>query len=249
MTFFYQLRVKIESKRSSEKLIWRILVLLKDAIGRIKYTSKEFIYYNTVFRLYPLTKRCLILKASQKEKELNMLIDFLMGRRLNSIFEIGCHKGGTLYLWCRLGSGSAKIVTIDLVFKRKNGTRDSEEVIRQISKYRTRRQKLHFMVKDSHSDETRRDLEIFLNGDKLDFLFIDGDHSYEGVKSDFEMYFGLVNDGGIIAFHDIVSGNYASVGEVPRFWNEIKSKFEHREFVADWRQGGFGIGVIIKKSN
>jgi len=43
-----------------------------------------------------------------------------------------------------------------------------------------------------------------LNGEPLDFLFIDGDHTYEGVKRDFEMYSPLVRNGGIIAFHDIV---------------------------------------------
>lgn len=37
---------------------------------------------------------------------------------------------------------------------------------------------------------------------KIDFLFIDGDHSYEGVKKDFELYSTLVNDNGIIVIHD-----------------------------------------------
>jgi hypothetical protein len=33
-------------------------------------------------------------------------------------------------------------------------------------------------------------------------LFIDGDHRYEGVRRDFEMYSPLVGAGGLIAFHD-----------------------------------------------
>lgn len=41
---------------------------------------------------------------------------------------------------------------------------------------------------------------------KLDVLFIDGDHTYEGVKSDLESYGLLVKDGGIIVMHDVVSG-------------------------------------------
>jgi predicted O-methyltransferase YrrM len=39
---------------------------------------------------------------------------------------------------------------------------------------------------------------------RLDFLFIDGDHTYEGVKQDFEMYTPLVRKGGLVAMHDIV---------------------------------------------
>ncbi len=36
------------------------------------------------------------------------------------------------------------------------------------------------------------------------FLFIDGDHSYEAVKTDFEKWYPKVIDGGIIAFHDSI---------------------------------------------
>jgi hypothetical protein len=37
---------------------------------------------------------------------------------------------------------------------------------------------------------------------KLDFIFIDGDHSYDGVKKDFELYSQLLTDKGIIIIHD-----------------------------------------------
>lgn len=36
----------------------------------------------------------------------------------------------------------------------------------------------------------------------LDFIFIDGDHSYEGVKKDFELYSTILNEKGIIVLHD-----------------------------------------------
>ncbi|MGC9069641.1 MAG: hypothetical protein ACP5IZ_11840 [Thermoprotei archaeon] len=48
----------------------------------------------------------------------------------------------------------------------------------------------------------------------------------------------------IIAFHDIVPSPLEYVGGVPRFWNEIKNKFDHIEIVRDWKQGGYGIGII-----
>ena len=40
---------------------------------------------------------------------------------------------------------------------------------------------------------------------KIQFLFIDGDHSYEGVKKDFYRYEGLVERGGVIVFDDYMS--------------------------------------------
>lgn len=42
---------------------------------------------------------------------------------------------------------------------------------------------------------------------KIDVLFIDGDHSYEGVKLDFELYSTIMNDNGIIMIHD-TDGKY-----------------------------------------
>jgi len=36
----------------------------------------------------------------------------------------------------------------------------------------------------------------------FDFIFIDGDHTYEAVKKDFEDWYPLTKPGGFIAFHD-----------------------------------------------
>ena len=45
--------------------------------------------------------------------------------------------------------------------------------------------------------------DFFVRQDiKIDFLFIDGDHSYEGVKLDFDLYSNLLSENGIIVLHD-----------------------------------------------
>ena len=45
--------------------------------------------------------------------------------------------------------------------------------------------------------------DFFVRQDiKIDFLFIDGDHSYEGVKTDFELYSKIISDNGVIVLHD-----------------------------------------------
>ena len=50
--------------------------------------------------------------------------------------------------------------------------------------------------------------DFFVREDiKIDLLFIDGDHSYEGVKKDFELYSKLISDNGMILIHDTDS-NY-----------------------------------------
>jgi hypothetical protein len=37
---------------------------------------------------------------------------------------------------------------------------------------------------------------------KIDILFIDGDHTYEGVKKDFDLYSTILSTNGIIIIHD-----------------------------------------------
>jgi predicted O-methyltransferase YrrM len=91
-----------------------------------------------------------------------------------------------------------------------------------------------------------------LGASKLDFLFIDGDHAYEGVKRDWEMYSCLVRSGGIVAFHDIVPDHGSRLGirtthdagGVHQLWNEIKYRFPYKEFVENRAQNGYGIGVL-----
>ena len=88
----------------------------------------------------------------------------------------------------------------------------------------------------------------------VDLLYIDGDHTYEGVKSDFETYSPLCGAAAVIAFHDIqmdffhAKGIQTSCdsGLVYKFWEEVKAGRNFHEFVEEPRseQDGFGIGVI-----
>lgn len=79
-------------------------------------------------------------------------------------------------------------------------------------------------------------------------VFIDGDHSYEGVKSDFLL---IKDHSRIIAFHDISSDSVPGVRE---FWNEVKLNYSHEYEVHEFTQQYseienefMGIGVLVKK--
>jgi len=41
-----------------------------------------------------------------------------------------------------------------------------------------------------------------IESEPIDFLFIDGDHSYEGVQTDWNLWTPLIGAGGIVALHD-----------------------------------------------
>ena len=68
---------------------------------------------------------------------------------------------------------------------------------------------------DSHDRATLERVRTFFADRPVDVLFIDGDHTYAGIRSDYEMYGPLVRDGGIVAFHDIVPGLESDVAGYP----------------------------------
>jgi predicted O-methyltransferase YrrM len=106
-------------------------------------------------------------------------------------------------------------------------------------------QTLRLIRADSHLAETKERVLQDLRGEKLDYLFIDGDHTYEGVKKDFEMYSPLVRSGGLVAFHDVAEHGRELACGVDKFWNEIKEQYKHREMIENSKQGWAGIGVLF----
>jgi predicted O-methyltransferase YrrM len=108
-------------------------------------------------------------------------------------------------------------------------------------------QTIRLIRADSHELATQEEVAAILQTNKIDLLFIDGDHTYGGVKKDFEMYEPFAKDGGMIVLHDIVPHRQEHGCGVDRYWNEIKEKKEYQEFVEDPDQRWAGLGLIIKR--
>jgi len=183
------------------------------------------------------------LKPAQVKEEIKELLRLIRKHRLETILEIGTERGGTLFLFARVSSPDAKIISIDLPSGRFGGGYP-EWRIPFYESFAMHEQKIRLIREDSHAHVTFKRVEKILEGRKLDFLFIDGDHTYSGVKRDFEMYSMLVRKGGIIAFHDICPHPPESECEVNQLWCEIKDRYEYIEIVKDWKQRWAGIGVL-----
>lgn len=187
-------------------------------------------------------------RAAQKVDEFRTLLDFLSNRRLAVVVEIGTDKGGTLYAWCQVAEPAAVIVSVDLPGGRYG--RYSVTESRRLRRYARGKQELYFVRGDSHDPSTRKKLERILAGREIDFLFIDGDHSLAGVRSDFKSYSSFVRQGGVIAFHDILPHHPDAGSQVDLFWDEVKNNFEHHEFKAESKRshqwGGIGALVFTK---
>lgn len=181
--------------------------------------------------------------AVQRRAEITALLNLLAERRPRHVLEIGTAWGGTLYLTSRVADPDALLVTVDI---------DPAHDSTLMRSFARRGQRVELIIGDSTSEPVKSRIESYFP-DGVDYAFIDGDHSYEGVRADFEAYSPLVRPGGVIAFHDIVDDNRTRfgvdtggwAGGVPRFWREIRDRYEHREFIDDPDQDGLGIGVIF----
>jgi predicted O-methyltransferase YrrM len=183
------------------------------------------------------------IRPQQVPEEMIHLFEIVSTLQPKNAMEIGTCGGGTLFMTCRVADPCATVISVDwsggkfgrgYVWPRKF-------VYRRFAKDN---QNLHLLRKNSHDAKTFDVVRSLLRGKPLDFLFIDGDHTYNGVRADFEMYAPLVRSGGIVAFHDIAKHPPKTGCEVNRLWNEIKPTRRHQEIIKDSLQGWAGIGVL-----
>lgn len=177
---------------------------------------------------------------------------------LYNILEIGTKFGGTLYLWASLNRSSGLNISIDMSDGGVHGGIPDEEMDKRDLWFCERFDNVKFIRGDSHDPWTLVELISHLKPSKtdilngriepcIDFLFIDGDHTEEGVRKDFEMYSPFVRKGGIVAMHDINDSERHRSRNVyvSKFWKEItdSGKYETIEFNSnlDWA----GIGVVV----
>jgi cephalosporin hydroxylase len=195
-----------------------------------------------------IAKRALDLQATQKEPEFAELVALVSERRPRTVVEIGTQHGGTFYAWCRTADPGATLVSIDLPDGPFGGV-DRPDLARALRGFARSRQAVHPLSLDSHDSATRAALESHLADQPIEFLFIDGDHSFEGVSRDFELYAPLVAPGGMIALHDIVEHPDYPVCQVDRLWCRLRDDYRHVEYIVPGHERGWGpwagIGVLF----
>jgi predicted O-methyltransferase YrrM len=183
------------------------------------------------------------IRPFQVQSEILGLAQRVSALRPRTLLEIGTAEGGTLFILSQCAAPNATFISLDLPAGNYGGGYPAWRGA--IYKRLTRPgQTLHLIRGDSHETRRLEEVRNLLSGSPLDVLFVDGDHSYDGVKRDFELYGPLVRPGGMMAFHDIVKYPANVDYQVDRFWAEIRGGFRNEELVEDPDQGGKGIGVL-----
>jgi cephalosporin hydroxylase len=205
---------------------------------------KQYAALNSLDEQIDLIRGHQVFGAIQQHSEIAGLLDILRQNPPKYLCEIGTASGGTLFLFAKVCASDALLLSVDLGLPRERSLVHG--------RFATRKQKIVSVRGDSRAPATLERVRSLLCDHPLDLLFIDGDHSYEGVKSDFVNYSPLVRPGGLIVLHDIVPDHGTRYGKpttsytggVPIFWKEIKTQRRTSELIEDPGQDGYGIGIV-----
>lgn len=166
--------------------------------------------------------------ASQRMDELAGVVEVVASAEPEVVVEIGCDAGGTLFCWRQL---------CDLVY---GITLPDNSWPTGGQSYPLVDHGATVLLGDSHFAASREWLEFQLEGRLIDVLHIDGDHSYDGVDADYELYAPLVRPGGLILVHDVFN-HWDKRVKVHEWWAE---RFPDGKTISSKRSRPVGFGVI-----
>jgi predicted O-methyltransferase YrrM len=185
------------------------------------------------------------IRPMQCPNELTALVRAVERAKPKTVLEIGTARGGTLLLLCRFAARDATVVSVDLPYGRNGGGYPhwKEPHFRQFAQAD---QTLHLLRADSHTTATVETVAGIVGPRGFDFILIDADHSYEGVKQDYHNYRPLLARGGLLALHDILPNPGDPSVNVDRFWAELAADpdVQTKTIIADPGQGMYGIGLV-----
>lgn len=114
--------------------------------------------------------------------------------------EIGCFAGGSACLM--MNRPLTNVFSIDLGYPISPSV-----VYENINKFNKYSNKYEYIQGNSQSIETLNIIKSY--NIEFDILFIDGDHSFNGVINDYNLYYQIVKQGGYIVFDDYADYRYS----------------------------------------
>jgi hypothetical protein len=167
-------------------------------------------------------------KIQQKESEWKWLLSKCEQHQVRSVLEIGCYSGGGTFSFATFVD---RLISVDIA----RPMFDTSKV----------KCNFNYVRGDSSQQDTANKVATLLGQNKMDLLFIDGCHSYHGVKRDFELYSKFASK--LVAFHDIVDSEFHRSCSclVSKFWEEIKNKYESDEIIERHDWGGIGVLEVL----
>ena len=175
----------------------------------------------------------------QSKAELDWMLKIIEDNKCGSLLEIGSSFGGTLKRMAAVMPKGSQIVAVDMPAdetpKFLNPVDSLKETCGQLCKLGAN---VELFLGDSQNSKIVEAVSAY---GPYDFIFIDADHTYLGMKTDWENYGPM---GRIVAFHDI-GGN---IPGCTKAWEEIKASGVHTEEYTDQNNDHrFGIGIVYRE--
>jgi hypothetical protein len=162
---------------------------------------------------------------------------FLIRELKPAVFvELGTHNGFSYFVGCQTIQEldlKTRTYAVDHWLGDPHAGEFEDSVYASVVELNTTYSHFSTLLKMSFSEA----LPEIANG-SVDLLHIDGFHTYEAVKEDFESWLPKVSKNGVVILHDI-HVRHADFG-VYKFWAEVKQHYKTIEFV-----GTYGLGVVF----
>lgn len=196
---------------------------------------------------------CLVGRVPNKEIYILYLIKKWMGARCKTYLEIGSLNGASMSLVMSDPDTQTRFVAIDLCLTGKDhfGNKVSPAILQEnIDHFNVYGREYKIIPGNSHNSDVQKSAKKKVGDAGVDFLFLDGDHSHNGVRQDFYDYIDLVNSGGVIVFDDydfiktVRSGVDSIVDEIGDQDFEVVGAFANPDFYSE-----YPIDMKISKKN
>ena len=178
----------------------------------------------------------------------NLIRNFYIPLKPKQVLEIGSLYGGSLWYWIQNSERGTRIVSVDKIAD--NELHKLEDVIKARRLWdgwaNLAGVELQKITGNSNDYEVRSWVKT---SSPFDFIFVDGGHDMQTVTNDWNLYYPMLREGGVIAFHDIAYGpkNRHCI-EVGKWWRESKELGlfgnDVTEIIRTPNQ--WGIGIIRK---
>lgn len=174
--------------------------------------------------------------AKQNRSEIRTVAHSLSDIEPQTVVEIGTAEGGSLFVWSQYLKSVDYIVSID-----KDHTKESMDKCGSMAADT----EIRCIDSISQDPDAVNNTHKFIQPNGIDFLFIDGGSLKHEVRADYENFSDMVNPGGIIAFHDILTHRERPESvEVYEVWKEVRedaSEFVEITETIDATEYGYGL--------
>jgi len=156
-------------------------------------------------------------------------------QRPRVIVELGAHRGISYCAWCQAVAAmgeATRCYAVDTWDGDPHAGFYGDEIYENLKEHHKQYESFSKLLRMTFDEALQQ-----IPDHSVDLLHIDGLHTYEAVKRDYDTWLPKMSERGIVLFHDTVVTERGF--GVHKLWAELNPHFPHFNF-----EHGFGLGVL-----